>query len=275
MGIDPSTKHYKDFLERASYCIDAIRTNAYNRFLAKVAAGATICDIGTGTGVLSYLAIRHGAKKVYALDHDSMTLRNASMILSDVPGIEYIKSDAKTYTIPNDVDFCIHEIYGNCVFDEGILPIAKNIKSQGFTLHPKKVVMFRYDCGSVIRNHYQLDISSYDPEVRDFLAVLQETWPTCIDEIISLKKLKDYVVSDYHEHEPCYTWDMDDMTNWGQITKELRDLITSDDNIGWRVHLDDNISFDNIPRIGQSWTPIRFFKKSPTDLLNYLNRYIN
>ena len=49
-------------------CSDNIRVAAYKDALALLAKGKSVLDIGSGTGVLSFAAVKAGASRIYAVE---------------------------------------------------------------------------------------------------------------------------------------------------------------------------------------------------------------
>jgi FkbM family methyltransferase len=57
---------------------DTIRTESYQKFITSNSAlfkGATVLDIGCGTGILSMFAAQAGAKKVFAVDASKVAFK--------------------------------------------------------------------------------------------------------------------------------------------------------------------------------------------------------
>ena len=45
---------------------DKVRMRSYEDAIQKLVLGKTVVDVGAGSGILSFLSIKHGAVKVYA-----------------------------------------------------------------------------------------------------------------------------------------------------------------------------------------------------------------
>ena len=103
---------------------DAARVNAFERALQQVVTpGAVVLDLGGGTGVLSALACRAGARRVYMVEHGAILgfvreiLRDSG--LSDrIVCVEGLSTEVQ---LPEPVDVIVSETIGVAGFDEGIL----------------------------------------------------------------------------------------------------------------------------------------------------------
>jgi protein-L-isoaspartate O-methyltransferase len=98
---------------------DAVRTNAYAAALRRaVQPGSVVVDIGAGTGILSLLACRFGAARVYAIEPDDaihVARENAeSNGLAD--RIEWIQDLSTNVGLPEKADVVVSDL-------RGILPL--------------------------------------------------------------------------------------------------------------------------------------------------------
>ena len=103
---------------------DEIRVEAYNKVIKHVVRkGSVVVDLGTGTGLLAFLAVRAGASKVYAIESMNI-IRLAEEIAwanSMADRITFIKGDSRDVTLPERVDILLSEVIGHCVIDENML----------------------------------------------------------------------------------------------------------------------------------------------------------
>jgi type I protein arginine methyltransferase len=66
-------EHFSGLSIHETMLADTVRINSYARALAKyVTENDVVLDLGTGTGVLSFLAARQHPKKLYAVEHGEM-----------------------------------------------------------------------------------------------------------------------------------------------------------------------------------------------------------
>ena len=64
---------YRRILEHNALLSDQVRTEAYDKAISEVVqSGDIVADIGTGSGILAFLAVRAGAKRVYAIEKESV-----------------------------------------------------------------------------------------------------------------------------------------------------------------------------------------------------------
>lgn len=91
------------------------RTSAYARALeAYVSPGSVVLDIGAGTGILSFLACRAGASKVYAVESDNIVqlARETAAENGLSSRIEFIQGLTTEIELPERVDGIVCDIHG-------------------------------------------------------------------------------------------------------------------------------------------------------------------
>lgn len=96
------------------------RTSAYARGIeAHVTPGSVILDIGAGTGILSFLACRAGASKVYAVESDNIIqlARETAADNGFSSRIEFVQGLTTEIELPEKVDGIVCDIHG-------ILPVS-------------------------------------------------------------------------------------------------------------------------------------------------------
>jgi len=245
--------------ERIGYCLDWSRSNAYSRMLAQLAPNQTILDIGTGTGLLAYLAIRHGAKHVHCIEKDAKTLSLARSLIGDLPNVSFELCDATTYvSSPSDIQ--IHEILGNFPLDEHIHRIARNLRH----LIPNVIELFEYEYESMIETPQKIDRDLYDLYVWEFIERIQDG----SYDLSSIRQqyLKDHKPIGYREFSVLHTIDIRE-----QLTSSasLLEAVNRGAMIGWRVRMGDQ-SYDNVPRLGNNWRVMRSYGLENKEFMNRL-----
>ena len=119
--------------------VDEIRISKYRDAINEVVKpGDVVIDAGAGTGILSVLAAKAGASKVYALEHNnyqSVIEKVASDSgVSDI--VEVVSGDFGETILPEKADVLVTETFGLWAIDEGAMPDLKkcaenNLKSDG------------------------------------------------------------------------------------------------------------------------------------------------
>lgn len=113
-------------------CLDPEKMHAYEKFFKKYAKGKVIADLGTGPGIMGYLALKYGAKKVYFIDHHPQCVSIAYLLTQDFKDRERsfhtIDLRYDDLSFMSDVDIAIHEIFGHNIYDEFIKEITYNFQ---------------------------------------------------------------------------------------------------------------------------------------------------
>lgn len=87
----------------------------------RVTAGSVVLDIGAGTGILSFLACKFGARKVYAVEPDT-SIEVAKLCARNIPGSEritWIQDLSTRITLPEPADLVIGDLHGSMPFYTG------------------------------------------------------------------------------------------------------------------------------------------------------------
>lgn len=118
---------------------DTGRNRFYKQAIENTVAGKTVVDIGAGTGFLSVLSAKAGAKKVYAVEMD---VGRATYIADTVKQvgldniIEVVNDNFYNTSIPADI--YVSETIGTPIFNEHIIPIAEHARQFGGMFIPGK-----------------------------------------------------------------------------------------------------------------------------------------
>ena len=132
----------KAFDEHLAYWVDEVKIDRYRRALAEVMTpGATVLDLGTGTGLLGLLACEAGAGKVYAVE--SGPIGNVARDVFERNGvgdrIEIIRGMSTDVTLPERVDVVVGDQIGGFAYSAGVFKFYADaaqrlLKPDGFTV---------------------------------------------------------------------------------------------------------------------------------------------
>ncbi|MBP7594653.1 MAG: methyltransferase domain-containing protein [Candidatus Microthrix sp.] len=111
---------------------DRVRVEAYHRGIHRhVAKGDVVVDLGTGTGLLAFMASRAGAKTVYAVEHsDFIDLAREIAEYNGFTNIEFIRANSREFTPPEPIDVVLHEQMGDELFNENMLENVLDLRDR-------------------------------------------------------------------------------------------------------------------------------------------------
>jgi protein arginine N-methyltransferase 1 len=128
---------------------DRIRLAAFHAALEKVIVPGktTVADIGTGTGILAFLAARLGARKVHAYEVAEIGAVAARLkSLNRIKGVELIPGRSTEVLEPPRVDVVVTETLGNFALEEFLVETMNDARARylapGGTLIPSTVEQF-------------------------------------------------------------------------------------------------------------------------------------
>lgn len=129
-GDDKAQRMYFSNFSRlathASMMADETRTHAYYRAMMHNKAdfeGKVVMDVGSGSGILAFFAVKAGAAKVYCIEASPMekvirTLADANGFGEKIVVVNKVLQEIREGEIPEKVDCIVSETLGNCLFAE-------------------------------------------------------------------------------------------------------------------------------------------------------------
>jgi predicted O-methyltransferase YrrM len=117
---------------------DARRNRAFARALAqRVRPGASVLDLGAGTGVWAVLAATLGARRVVAVEREAVLVPVIEALAREAgvaDRVEVVRADARRVRLRREFDLVVGELVGNDAFEEGIVAVFERARER--FLHP-------------------------------------------------------------------------------------------------------------------------------------------
>lgn len=142
-----------DLLAFISIYDDEKRTTAYLKLLhdnRDLIRNKVCVEAGCGLGIFSAEMARLGARKVYAVEQNAILVEMAKNKLSKHPNVEVIPSAIEDFLPPDKVDFLLHELYGQMLYDESLDSLA-SLKFSPEIVIPDGGVLY---CGALEAENY-------------------------------------------------------------------------------------------------------------------------
>jgi protein arginine N-methyltransferase 1 len=121
------------FDEHRQFLSDSVRLDCFARALTEVVrAGDVVLDLAAGTGILSYLACRAGAARVYAIESTSLVeegraLANANGLADRV---NFVREWSTFANLPEPVDVIVTDQIGQIGFDAGLIEYVADARQR-------------------------------------------------------------------------------------------------------------------------------------------------
>ena len=96
------------------YAIDKERTEAYLEWIKANVSGKTVVELGAGSGIMTWLCLKHGATHVYAYENNVRILTWLKEFFEGEDRVTIVEEDVSTATL-QDADIYLHENFGSNV----------------------------------------------------------------------------------------------------------------------------------------------------------------
>ena len=157
---------------------DGARNTFYKEAIERSVKNKVICDIGSGTGLLSILSAKAGAKKVFAVERDQGRYAYTKHIINKLGlqnSVEVIHDDFLNTDIKADI--FVSETMNTQIFGEDILYLAEHARKQGGVFIPST-----FEITPTIYKHHPIfildqlnsDAWDFDPQI-DIDQIHEET----------------------------------------------------------------------------------------------------
>ncbi len=110
-----------------------VRMRAYRKAIhAVVKDGDVVADLGTGTGILSYWAVEAGAKKVYAVDQNSVidSAREIARLNGMEDRIVFLRGDSREIELPRKADVLVSELLASFGIEDGVVEVVADARER-------------------------------------------------------------------------------------------------------------------------------------------------
>lgn len=164
---------------------DIERNQFYDKLISQVVKDKVCADIGFGSGLLTMMAIQHGAKHVYAYEMDIATFTMGKAMIEKMgygDKVTFINKQynydlAKNDEINSDkIDIILHELLMRAIWGEGLYHIYKMNRNTKAQIHPSIMKCEIAICENIDYSFFG-EGQSYDFDVGiDYLKDFNDTW---------------------------------------------------------------------------------------------------
>lgn len=141
---------------------DRARVERFEQAIAAtVRPGAVVADLGCGTGILSLLCCRAGARRVYAIEVGPIGRWTEQIMAANgfSDRVEVLRGVSTELSLPEKVDVIVSETIGSAAFDEGIVGYVadarKRFLAPGGVIVPRRLALWAAPVSDV-ELHYRL-----------------------------------------------------------------------------------------------------------------------
>jgi SAM-dependent methyltransferase len=159
---EPFVGSYLDVTAHKVMLQDVVRTSAYDDALRRVVRpGSRVIDFGSGTGVLSIFAARHGAGQVDAIERTAF-IEKARVIAraSGHPEIRFHQADHESFSTDGPADVLVSEWMGHFLFFEAMMDPLLAVRDRWLAPHGV-MVPGRVSChaGLLVEENFYEDLA--------------------------------------------------------------------------------------------------------------------
>lgn len=137
---------FTDSYTQETLLADRVRVDAYRAAIERyVHEASRVLDLGTGTGILAFLAAGRQPAKVWAIDHSAVI--DVARKVRDANGlscVELVRVNSRKLELSEKVDVIIHEQMGHALFDEQMVLNVTDLRDR-FLKPGGRILPARFD----------------------------------------------------------------------------------------------------------------------------------
>ena len=121
------------FDEHRQYLADRPRVEAFELALREIVRpGDVVLDLAAGTGILSFLACRAGAARVYAIESTSLVEEGRAVAAANglADRVRFVREWSRFATLPEPVDVIVTDQIGQIGFDGGLIEYVADTRQR-------------------------------------------------------------------------------------------------------------------------------------------------
>lgn len=177
---------------------DAVRFSAYTEAIARaVKPGDAVADIGSGPGILAFLACQAGARRVFAIELDGVVdfARHLAAANGLSDRVQFIRGNSRQIRLPERVNVIVSDLRGALpLFDRAIQTVndaRERFLAAGGVMIPQRDELF----AAVVEAPEQYGRIT-DPWLQIPTLNLKDTLPTVLNGLFKRQFKKEQLLSD-------------------------------------------------------------------------------
>ncbi len=227
-------------IHQLTYLFDYKRINSLEQFIKDNVKDKVVADCGSGSGIITWLALKYGASKVYCIEKDKDALLHLQAFLyGNNNDVEICNIDYTKDKLPK-ADIYIHDLFDTHILTADLYGFILNCKKQNITeIYPKNIVIhqgtFHKESETFTPNRTMFDLLA---ESRVFFKIVSSIYPqldTCEMPVFDN-------ITDISNDEIIFKGDLFELIDFKFNFSEQQ-------NLWWKAYFDDSNYIDSLNHV--------------------------